>query len=97
MQLEGININRPTYGENQGRLVGTVKFSGDSGKITVNLDEATSEAIIRLCADGIVRAANELSTNLVAETLIASSNEEELALPDPGNHSDGIYDNEVPF
>lgn len=89
MQLESITIARQLYGDDAGKLTGTVEFSGNHGRIKINLDEDTSREVVKLCADGIVRAARELSTNLIAETLDAT--DETLLLSSTNN------DEEIPL
>ena len=70
MRVNKIHIERGRDWEpNKGTLAGKVEFEGDHGEIAINLDEATSIEIMRLCSEGIVRAGNALAAIMVSEVL----------------------------
>lgn len=69
MQLTKLNINRAEYGRDVGKLSGTVEFSGPNGKVQLPLDEKLSQDILSICADGVVRASQEVATELTAQII----------------------------
>jgi len=77
MRLEEMHLYRPGYGSDKGQLRGKVKFASKYGEVELALDEETSAQIVKLCADGIVRAGREIAKVMAADVL------DGLALPAP--------------
>lgn len=70
MQLQKLFVERAqSWEKNPGQLHGTIQFTSPKGTIELPLDEGLSKAIIDMCAASIVRAANVVASELVAETL----------------------------
>jgi len=72
MQLSKLLIRREEYGNNKGRLTGTVEFQGSCGKVELPLDEELSKQIVDICAEGIVRVSRHVANDLTAEVINAA-------------------------
>ena len=70
MRLNKLNLTRPEYGDNKGRLLGAVEFMDEAkGKIELPLDERLSKEIVALCADAIIRVTTAVANEITAEVL----------------------------
>ena len=69
LQLKQLMVMRSEYGSNKGQLSGTVSFQGPHGKVELPLDEQMSQDVINICADAIVRSAQEVATELTADVI----------------------------
>jgi len=78
MQLNRLTVIRQEYGNEKGKLRGSIEFAGPHGKVEIPLDERLSQEVVRLCSDGIVRISRQ-----VAEELTADVVEGVVALPSP--------------
>ena len=77
MKLQKLHLARQEYGKNVGELRGKVEFASEYGTVELALDEELSAQIVSLCADGIVRATQEVAKQMTADVI------EGLALPAP--------------
>lgn len=64
MILTKLEIELATWGENKGKHVGVATFSGDAGKVTLNLNQHHIDEIFRTCADSIVDTAKAAARHL---------------------------------
>lgn len=71
MRLKSLNISRGYSGDRP--LCGSVEFSGKGGEIKINVDEAASQKIVELCADGIIEASRQVAENMTAEILTGAT------------------------
>jgi hypothetical protein len=72
MQLKSLFIRRPESWEAKAqRYTGEICFDSPKGEIKLAIDEATATEILRLCARGVVSAAQETS-NLILIDLLES-------------------------
>lgn len=69
MKLRKLEIERARWGENVGKFTGTATFDGESGSITLNLNEHHVEQMFLTCADGIVDVAKAAARMFVQEAL----------------------------
>jgi len=69
MQLTRLLVTRAEYGKDKGRLSGNVEFAGPNGKVELPLDEKLSHEILAICADGVVRASQQIATELTAQVI----------------------------
>ena len=69
MKLMKMHIERQTYGPNKGQFEGEATFHGDSGKVTLNLNEHHIEQMLLVCADGIIDVAKAAARMFVQEAL----------------------------
>lgn len=79
MQLQSLNIRLDEYGIHKGRYVGTADFKGQYGSVQVVIHPEASDAILKICAEALVRNSRELADTLTAETLT----QVDKALPAP--------------
>ena len=79
MQMKNLYVRREEYGKDKGKLSGKVEFSSELGDVHLNLDEEMSRAIVQICSEAIVRAAQEVALNLT-RTVIESSEAEQIKL-----------------
>ena len=69
MKLLRLTIERHTYGEKKGMFSGEATFTGETGKITLNLNEHHIEQMLLVCADGIIESAKAAARMFVQEAL----------------------------
>ena len=69
MQLTNLSVSRAEWGEDKGKLSGTVTFDGPHGKVQLPLDEKLSQDILAICADGVMRASQQIATELTAQII----------------------------
>lgn len=72
MQIQQMIMTANSYGPDKGRLTGSIKFANDGGEITLNIDQASCDKIVKLCAAALVESANKVA-NLMAADVIESS------------------------
>ena len=80
MELKELKIERPCWGENQGKLVGEVKFKQANGNITLQLDEAMCKDILKICASAVIASAKEVAERLVMATIEATAEVKTIAM-----------------
>lgn len=80
MILTKLEIERPTWGNDKGKLIGRVTIQGEESITTIRLSEDLAMKIINLCADGLVEAAHGVATIMKADII--------KALPAPEDGSD---------
>lgn len=69
MQLERLSMQRKSYGPNEGKLEGTISFKNPDGEIQIMLNDDSCLKILALCADGLVKSAQEVAQNLTASVI----------------------------
>ena len=69
MKLLSLSIDRKTYGADKGKFSGSATFTGDTGNITLNLNDHHIEQMLLVCADGIVDVAKAAARMFVQEAL----------------------------
>lgn len=69
MKLLKLTIERQTYGPQKGKFEGEATFTGDTGRITLNLNDHHIEQMLLVCADGIVDVAKAAARMFVQEAL----------------------------
>ena len=73
MKLERLIISLCGYGPNAGRYEGDCHFSGQYGSVGIVLSPDVSDAILKLCADALVKNSREVAENMTAQ-IIEQSN-----------------------
>lgn len=73
MQFESMHVTRNTYGPRQGEYSGTMCITGYYGEIHLNLDGKLSAEIIKLVAESLVRASQDVANNMTKD-IIESQN-----------------------
>lgn len=69
MQLTTLHIGLKEYGSNEGKYEGQVRFKGQHGATEILLDPTLSEAVLKLCADSLVKQA-QATANMMAGTIL---------------------------
>ena len=69
MELESLRMSKEEWGDNKGKVLGTIGFKGPIGKIELMLSESDCKAILRLCAARLVEQSRELATSMTAEII----------------------------
>ena len=64
MQLNTLYINLESYGVNEGRYTGFAKFKNAYGEVSLNLDPATSDAILAVVVEKLVTSAQSIGAQL---------------------------------
>lgn len=77
MILHELKIELERWGPNKGKYKGEATFSGDAGRVTLNLNEHHLEEIFRTCADSIVDTARAAARHLTMSVI-----EQQKALPE---------------
>lgn len=67
MKLAELTITRGWRSKDP--LSGTIKFKGDAGDVTLNLDEEFSQKVVALFADQMITEAKTLADNLTASII----------------------------
>lgn len=79
MQLTSLEIHLEDYGVNKGRYTGSAHFKGEYGGVDIVLHPDVSDAVLKLCADALVKNSRDLAEQLTAETLTQAAG----SLPPP--------------
>ena len=90
IQLTTINISLQTYGPNEGKYTGEVRFKGVYGAVEIVLSPSISEKILALCAEGLMQNTRELAETLTANILVSQT-----TLPAPAPKE--TTDDDIPF
>lgn len=69
MILTDLRIRLTDYGPDKGKHVGKATFTGDSGEVTLNLNQHHIEEIFRTCADSIVDTAKAAARHLTMSVI----------------------------
>lgn len=69
MILSRLEIELQRYGEMKGRHTGYAEFSGEAGKVNLNLTPELCDKIFMVCAEGIVSTAKEAAENLTCNVI----------------------------
>jgi len=69
MLLQRLEIDRKTYGPNEGRLQGRLQFKSPTSEVTLVLTEDMAQRILELCAGDIVATSKAIANDLRAEVL----------------------------
>lgn len=69
MILQALSIELARYGENKGKYVGTASFSGEAGKVTLNLNQHHIEEIFRTCAESIIETSKAAARHLTCAVI----------------------------
>ena len=70
MKLKTLTIRRAaSYEHHAGQMTGAVQFEGDTGSITLPLNESICSQIIALCATKMVESTKDLAENMTAEII----------------------------
>jgi len=64
MILTELRIELQKYGPNKGKHTGRATFAGQTGEVTLNLNEHHLQEIFRTCADSIVDTAKAAARHL---------------------------------
>ncbi len=79
MEITKLYITRgEKFSKHPGRLSGKVEFSSVDGEVALNLDEQTSAEIVKLCADGIIRASSAVANLMTADIIEATNGDKQL-------------------
>lgn len=70
MILKSLKIERVMWGERTGELDGEVTFMSPKGEIKAILTDAQLPGIIELCAEALVKSAQEASAVMTAAIII---------------------------
>lgn len=70
MIVKNMNVDLAMWGANKGEYTGEIKFVGTEGEVKINLSDEISRKIIAICAEGIVRAAQEVATKMTVNNLL---------------------------
>lgn len=70
MQFDKLVIHRrESWQSRPGELSGKLAVKGKHGEIELNLDAKLAEEILKLCAASLVRASQEIATDMTAAVL----------------------------
>ena len=70
MILKSLHIERrASYEPDAGQLHGEIKYENHNGKISIMIDAETSQRILSLCAEGMVRESKRIANELTAAIL----------------------------
>ena len=69
MELEALYLRKEQYGENKGKMTGSIEFASNGGKITLVLTSDNSREILRICADRLVEQSREVALQLTAHII----------------------------
>ena len=69
MELESLVLDKSQYGEQKGRVTGTIRFRGEHGSIGLTLSPEDCNAILRLCADRLVAQSKQIATDMTASII----------------------------
>jgi hypothetical protein len=72
MQLQKLHIERNTWGSREGLLDGAITLKGESGEISLPLDDQMAQQIVAICAEAMVRVTKETAENMTAEIIAAT-------------------------
>ncbi|MHB8744635.1 MAG: hypothetical protein ACYC9L_16150 [Sulfuricaulis sp.] len=70
MILESLNMQRQLWGPNEGKMEGKISFKNPDGEIQIILNNETCHKMLALCAEGLVKSAQEVALNLTASVLL---------------------------
>lgn len=77
MMLESLSLHRVAWGDDMGKMKGTVEFSSGLGKMTVIIDPSKAARIIEIVAEEMVAQA-QATANLMAAQVIAQAAPKQL-------------------
>jgi hypothetical protein len=70
MKLKNLEIEYNSYGENEGKYTGKIKYAGDNGTVEMQLAPGISNALLICIGQTLVefaaKAAQEIQTNIIA-------------------------------
>jgi len=69
MRLDKLEISRPSWGKNKGKLVGSIEFTNELGKVTLKLNKEQVDHIFEVCADGILTVATAAAEEMTARVI----------------------------
>lgn len=69
MKLLKLSIERHTWGNRKGQFSGEATFTGETGQITLHLNDHHIEQMLLVCADGIIDSAKAAARMFVQEAL----------------------------
>jgi len=69
MILVSLTIELQRYGPEKGKHIGHATFSGEAGKVTLNLNDHHIEEIFRTCADSIIETAKAAARHLTVTVI----------------------------
>lgn len=62
MKLYQLRISRQLYGPHEGQYTGECSFDDDDSKVEIKITPECANQILKLCADGVVDAAQKVAT-----------------------------------
>jgi hypothetical protein len=71
MKLYQLLIARELYGQDKGQYKGTASFDDGDTKVQISLTPERAHAILRICSEGIIEAA-EQTAKLTSANILAS-------------------------
>ena len=69
MILDELKIERIRYGHHQGKHRGNIRFSNDSGEVSLKLNQELCNKIFEICAEGLIETAKEAANNMTCEII----------------------------
>ncbi len=81
MKLESLRIR---YCDYKNIYIGAVEFTGESGKVEINVKDEDLKMILGICAASIVNVAHEAANMMTGEVIEATG----LLLPEPEESND---------
>ena len=76
MKLRSLKIEKKTYGDNKGKLFGTLCVDGLKADVTIKLSDYAASEILKFCSASIVSAVRESSKDFEEEFLRSVNNME---------------------
>lgn len=70
MILKSLTIERVRWGNNEGKLEGSILFVSPSEEVKIALNDEISNKLLAIVADGVVEASREIAQNLTSQILL---------------------------
>lgn len=86
MQFKALQIERETYGEFKGQCVGTAKFEGAFGSVSITLSPELAARVLVVCADALINVSREAANLMTQEIIDQLPVPSKAALPEGARH-----------
>lgn len=80
MRLTALKIELERWGEKKGQYTGSAEFTGNTGSVTLTLNERHIEEIFRTCADGIIETSRAAARYMTMSVIEAKAEADAKAL-----------------
>ena len=69
MILNKLEIELIGYGSDKGKYKGAARFSGDTGTVTLNLNQHHIEEMFKVCADSIIETSKAAARHMTMSVI----------------------------